>query len=183
MLGRFTLDLDPVDRGRSTVGGLGPRRVYLMCLCEHYHLKYQRLFWIHYPKEFMGEMYTMMYCFLAPTSRVLPAKKTVTASTIASSAGMMTRSKAREPSQKKAQNTLAAPEASSFTKKDDESSSTDFDTEIHYENPMYEFLMAEDSTASLVLPIMVTRTLSTEDQLANLTRLVEDLVKLTQKQE
>ncbi|KAI5674219.1 hypothetical protein M9H77_14583 [Catharanthus roseus] len=28
MLGRCTLDLDPVDRGRSTVGGLGPRRYY-----------------------------------------------------------------------------------------------------------------------------------------------------------
>ncbi|KAI5682293.1 hypothetical protein M9H77_03521 [Catharanthus roseus] len=27
MLSRFTLDLDLVDRGRSTVGGLGPRRV------------------------------------------------------------------------------------------------------------------------------------------------------------
>ncbi|KAI5678608.1 hypothetical protein M9H77_09558 [Catharanthus roseus] len=26
MLGSVTLDLDPVDRGRSTVGGLGPRR-------------------------------------------------------------------------------------------------------------------------------------------------------------
>ncbi|KAI5656869.1 hypothetical protein M9H77_25662 [Catharanthus roseus] len=26
MLGRCTLDLDPVDRGRSTIGGLGPRR-------------------------------------------------------------------------------------------------------------------------------------------------------------
>ncbi|KAI5676515.1 hypothetical protein M9H77_07465 [Catharanthus roseus] len=27
MLGSVTLDLDPVDRGRSTVGGLGPRRL------------------------------------------------------------------------------------------------------------------------------------------------------------
>ncbi|KAI5680460.1 hypothetical protein M9H77_01687 [Catharanthus roseus] len=26
MLGSVTLDLDPVDRGRSTVGGLGPKR-------------------------------------------------------------------------------------------------------------------------------------------------------------
>ncbi|KAI5663864.1 hypothetical protein M9H77_23187 [Catharanthus roseus] len=26
MLGSVTLDLDPVDKGRSTVGGLGPRR-------------------------------------------------------------------------------------------------------------------------------------------------------------
>ncbi|KAI5650751.1 hypothetical protein M9H77_36756 [Catharanthus roseus] len=25
MLGSVTLDLDPIDRGRSTVGGLGPR--------------------------------------------------------------------------------------------------------------------------------------------------------------
>ncbi|KAI5657490.1 hypothetical protein M9H77_26283 [Catharanthus roseus] len=29
MLGRFTLDLDPVDRGRSTVRGLGPRQFTL----------------------------------------------------------------------------------------------------------------------------------------------------------
>ncbi|KAI5654296.1 hypothetical protein M9H77_31483 [Catharanthus roseus] len=28
--GKFTLDLDPVDRGCSTVGGLGPRRGYLL---------------------------------------------------------------------------------------------------------------------------------------------------------
>ncbi|KAI5682663.1 hypothetical protein M9H77_03891 [Catharanthus roseus] len=30
MLGRFTFDLDPVDRGRSTVGGLDPRRGYFL---------------------------------------------------------------------------------------------------------------------------------------------------------
>ncbi|KAI5662105.1 hypothetical protein M9H77_21428 [Catharanthus roseus] len=30
MLGRFTLDLDPVDRGRGTVRGLGPRRGYFL---------------------------------------------------------------------------------------------------------------------------------------------------------
>ncbi|KAI5656796.1 hypothetical protein M9H77_25589 [Catharanthus roseus] len=29
MLGSVTLDLDPVNRGRSTVGGLGPRRYYV----------------------------------------------------------------------------------------------------------------------------------------------------------
>ncbi|KAI5657917.1 hypothetical protein M9H77_26710 [Catharanthus roseus] len=29
MLGNVTLDLDPVDRGRSTAGGLGPRRITL----------------------------------------------------------------------------------------------------------------------------------------------------------
>ncbi|KAI5654966.1 hypothetical protein M9H77_32153 [Catharanthus roseus] len=31
MLGSYTLDLDPVDRGRSTMGGLGPRRYYFKC--------------------------------------------------------------------------------------------------------------------------------------------------------
>ncbi|KAI5682309.1 hypothetical protein M9H77_03537 [Catharanthus roseus] len=30
MLGCVTLDLDPVDRGSSTVGGLGPRRYYIL---------------------------------------------------------------------------------------------------------------------------------------------------------
>ncbi|KAI5678520.1 hypothetical protein M9H77_09470 [Catharanthus roseus] len=29
MLGSVTLDLDPVDRGRSTVGGLGPKWYYV----------------------------------------------------------------------------------------------------------------------------------------------------------
>ncbi|KAI5663979.1 hypothetical protein M9H77_23302 [Catharanthus roseus] len=30
MLGSVTLDLDPVDRGHSTVGGLSPRRVRIL---------------------------------------------------------------------------------------------------------------------------------------------------------
>ncbi|KAI5676029.1 hypothetical protein M9H77_06979 [Catharanthus roseus] len=30
MLGRFTLNLDPVDKGRSIVGGLGPRQYYVL---------------------------------------------------------------------------------------------------------------------------------------------------------
>ncbi|KAI5666411.1 hypothetical protein M9H77_16264 [Catharanthus roseus] len=35
MLGSVTLDLDPVDRGRSTVGGLGPRRLVLTMGCRN----------------------------------------------------------------------------------------------------------------------------------------------------
>ncbi|KAI5669158.1 hypothetical protein M9H77_19011 [Catharanthus roseus] len=73
--------------------------------------------------------------------------------------------------------------ASSFTKQDDESSITGFDNKAHCENLMYESSMAEVSTASSVLPVMMTRTLSTEEQLANLTRLVEGLAKHTQEQE
>ncbi|KAI5648969.1 hypothetical protein M9H77_34974 [Catharanthus roseus] len=30
MIGRFTLDLDPIDKGRGTVGGLGPRDYFLV---------------------------------------------------------------------------------------------------------------------------------------------------------
>ncbi|KAI5673460.1 hypothetical protein M9H77_13824 [Catharanthus roseus] len=33
MLGSVTLDLDPVNRGRSTVRGLGPRRGYFLAGC------------------------------------------------------------------------------------------------------------------------------------------------------
>ncbi|KAI5668695.1 hypothetical protein M9H77_18548 [Catharanthus roseus] len=71
--------------------------------------------------------------------------------------------------------------ASSFTKQDDESSSTSCDNEVHYENPMYESLMAEDSIASAVSPVMVIRRLSIKEQLANLIRLVEGLAKRTQE--
>ncbi|KAI5673948.1 hypothetical protein M9H77_14312 [Catharanthus roseus] len=34
MLGRYTLDVDPVDRGHSTVGGLGPRWYYMGSLAR-----------------------------------------------------------------------------------------------------------------------------------------------------
>ncbi|KAI5649960.1 hypothetical protein M9H77_35965 [Catharanthus roseus] len=79
-------------------------------------------------------------------------------------------------SQKEVQNSLA-PKALSFTKQDDESSSTGSDNEVHHGNPMYESSMARDSTSSSVSPVMMTRTLSTKEQLANLTRLVEGLAK------
>ncbi|KAI5680829.1 hypothetical protein M9H77_02056 [Catharanthus roseus] len=82
-------------------------------------------------------------------------------------------------SQKEVQNTLAATKESSLTKKDDESSSTGSDNKVYYENPVYKSSMAEDSTASSISLVMVTRTLSTKEQLENLTRLVEGLVKQT----
>ncbi|KAI5650195.1 hypothetical protein M9H77_36200 [Catharanthus roseus] len=91
-------------------------------------------------------------------------------------------SKTKALTQKEVQNTLAL-KASSFTKQDDESSSTGSDNEVHYENQMYESLMAEDSTASSVPPVMMTGMLGTEEQLENLTRLVEGLGKCTQEQE
>ncbi|KAI5666697.1 hypothetical protein M9H77_16550 [Catharanthus roseus] len=99
-------------------------------------------------------------------SKTDTAKETVPASAIASNARMMMRSKTSALSQKEVQNTLA-PKASSFTKKDDESSSTSSDNEVHYKNPMYESSMAEDSTPSSALPVTMTRTLSTEGQVAN----------------
>ncbi|KAI5678110.1 hypothetical protein M9H77_09060 [Catharanthus roseus] len=59
-----------------------------------------------------------------------------------------------------------------FTKQDDGSSSTISNNKVHYENSMYESSMTKDSTASLVSPVMMSGTLSTEEQLANLTRIV-----------
>ncbi|KAI5682611.1 hypothetical protein M9H77_03839 [Catharanthus roseus] len=143
MLDRYTLALDPVDRGRSTVGGLGPRR-FLICI--FFHLK------IPFPRD----LFFSFDCFLI---EVAAAKETVTASAIASNAGMKT----------KIQNTLA-PKASSFTKKDDGSSKSNVESS-----------MAEDSTALSLLPVMMTGTLKTEEQTANLTTPVEDLANRTQE--
>ncbi|KAI5654482.1 hypothetical protein M9H77_31669 [Catharanthus roseus] len=115
-------------------------------------------------------------------SKAAAAKKTITASATDSNAWMMTRSKIRALSQKEVQNTLAS-KTSSFTKQDVESLSIGFDNEVHYENPMYESSMAEDSNASPISPVMMIGMLISKEQRANLTRPVESLAKRTQEQE
>ncbi|KAI5681622.1 hypothetical protein M9H77_02850 [Catharanthus roseus] len=124
---------------------------------------------------------------LKPTrSMVVDIKETITPSGIASqasSARMMTRSKAITLSQKEVQHTLATLNTSSLSKQDDETSSDNSLPQISQKDSRSNSSMVEDSTTSPVATVMVIGTLSIEEQIANLTRLVEDLVKRSQEQE
>lgn len=44
--------------------------VFLMCLRERFWLASQRLFWLHYPYAYQGDLYTVTYCLLVLESLV-----------------------------------------------------------------------------------------------------------------
>lgn len=56
--------------GRQFDWFLNLLRVFLMCLCERYRLRYRKLFWLHHLEVYTGDLHTLTYRLLAPKSRV-----------------------------------------------------------------------------------------------------------------